>query len=118
MRNAEAVAEDLLRRAHKRSLALRRTPATNQNLAGNGAAIHDPPLVHSHETPKKHTAPDPSVLKNVDSAHRAAEAEVIIAALNTALWNRKQAAALLKIEYKALLYKMKKLGIGDKKSTG
>ena len=28
-------------------------------------------------------------------------------------WNRKQAAALLKIDYKALLYKMKKLGIED-----
>jgi DNA-binding NtrC family response regulator len=55
-------------------------------------------------------------LKNVDTVHRAAEREVIIAALNTALWNRKQAATSLKIEYKALLYKMKKLGIGDKKS--
>jgi len=42
---------------------------------------------------------------------------VIIAALNSALWNRKQAAALLKIDYKALLYKMKKLGIGDKKGV-
>jgi hypothetical protein len=26
-------------------------------------------------------------------------------------WNRKQAAGLLKIDYKALLYKMKKLGV-------
>jgi two-component system response regulator AtoC len=115
MRNAEAVAEDLLRRAHKRSLALRRTPATSQVDVGSVAVASDQPL-HSHDAPKKHAAvPDPSVLKNVDSAHRAAEAEVIIAALNAALWNRKQAATLLKIEYKALLYKMKKLGIGDKK---
>jgi DNA-binding NtrC family response regulator len=34
-----------------------------------------------------------------------------MAALNSTRWNRKQAAALLKIDYKALLYKMKKLSI-------
>jgi DNA-binding NtrC family response regulator len=34
--------------------------------------------------------------------------------LNATLWNRKQAAKLLNIDYKALLYKMKKLGIGEK----
>lgn len=116
MRNAEAVAEDLLRRAHKRSLALRRTPATSPVEVGSAPDQHPSP---SREAPVKNgAAPDPSVLKNVDSAHRAAEAEVIISALNAALWNRKQAATLLKIEYKALLYKMKKLGIGDKKSIG
>ena len=56
---------------------------------------------------------DPSILKNVDSAHKAAEVEAIVAALSAARWNRKQAAALLKIDYKALLYKIKKLGIRD-----
>jgi two-component system response regulator AtoC len=112
MRNAEAVAEELLRRAHKRSLALRRTPASSQGEVENGAVLFsDPPAVH---TPHKQSPPpDPSVLKKVNTAHRAAEAEVILSALNAALWNRKQAATLLKIEYKALLYKMKKLGIGD-----
>jgi DNA-binding NtrC family response regulator len=50
----------------------------------------------------------------VDAARRQAETQAILAALNTSLWNRKEAAALLKIDYKALLYKMKKLGIGDK----
>jgi DNA-binding NtrC family response regulator len=56
-----------------------------------------------------------SVLGKVGSAYKAAEAEAIVAALNAALWNRKQAAVLLKIDYKVLLYKMKKLGIGEKK---
>ncbi len=117
MRNAEAAAEDLWRRAHKRSLALRRTPAVSQFEAGSRTLAVDQPPSYSN-SPSKHVPPsNPSVLKNVDTAHRAAEREVIIAALSTALWNRKQAAALLKIEYKALLYKMKKLGIGDKKST-
>ena len=55
-----------------------------------------------------------SILGRVDEARRQAEIEAIVAALNASLWNRKQAAALLSIEYKALLYKMKKLGIGEK----
>lgn len=52
-------------------------------------------------------------LEEVDTAHRAAEAEIIINALDTVKWNRKRAAALLGIDYKALLYRMKKLGIGQ-----
>jgi two-component system, NtrC family, response regulator AtoC len=61
------------------------------------------------------TTPLPSsVLSKVQDAHRAAEAEAILAALSSSLWNRKQAASLLNIDYKALLYKMKKLGIGEK----
>ena len=53
-----------------------------------------------------------SNLERVDQARRAAETEVIIEALNATLWNRKKAAAELGTDYKALLYKMKKLGIG------
>jgi len=37
--------------------------------------------------------------------------------LNATRWNRKEAAALLKIDYKALLYKMKKLGVEVKPAT-
>jgi two-component system, NtrC family, response regulator AtoC len=51
------------------------------------------------------------VLEQVNKANRRAEAEAILSALNTTHWNRKQAAVLLNIDYKALLYKMKKLGI-------
>jgi two-component system response regulator AtoC len=105
LRNAEVVAEDLARRAQKRNLALR---TSSSKIQAPVAALED--KITNEEPPAQ-----PSVLKGVNNAHRAAEAEVIIAALNSALWNRKQAAALLKIDYKALLYKMKKLGIGDKK---
>ena len=59
-----------------------------------------------------------SVLSKVDEARKAAEAEAIIAALQSTLWNRKQAASILNIDYKALLYKMKKLGIGEKRMAG
>jgi DNA-binding NtrC family response regulator len=40
-----------------------------------------------------------------------AEAQAILSALTTARWNRKRAAALLNMDYKALLYKMKKIKI-------
>jgi two-component system, NtrC family, response regulator AtoC len=42
-----------------------------------------------------------------------AEREAIVDALNASRWSRKQAAALLGVDYKAFLYKMKKLGIND-----
>jgi DNA-binding NtrC family response regulator len=54
------------------------------------------------------------MLRKVDEARKQAEIEAIVAALNASLWNRKEAAQLLDVEYKALLYKMKKLGIGEK----
>lgn len=57
-------------------------------------------------------AADP-ILEQVTKAKQQAETEAILAALNSTHWNRKQAAALLKIDYKALLYKMKKLGVED-----
>jgi two-component system response regulator AtoC len=49
----------------------------------------------------------------VTRATSLAEAEAILATLIATRWNRKRAAALLKIPYKALLYKMKKFGIGE-----
>jgi len=54
------------------------------------------------------------ILERVTMAKEQAEIEAILAALNSTRWNRKQAAALLKIDYKALLYKMKRLGIESK----
>jgi two-component system response regulator AtoC len=44
-----------------------------------------------------------------------AEAEAIHRALEETNWNRKQAAALLKISYKALLYKIRQYGIAQAK---
>ena len=51
------------------------------------------------------------ILEQVTKAKQQAEIEAILAALDSTRWNRKQAAALLQIDYKALLYKMKKLGV-------
>src|ERR1700688_1787063 len=46
-----------------------------------------------------------------------AEAEAIARALDETNWNRKQAAVLLKISYKALLYKIRQYGIAQSRST-
>ena len=54
------------------------------------------------------------ILEQVTKAKQQAETDAILAALNATRWNRKQAAALLKVDYKALLYKMKKLGVESK----
>jgi two-component system response regulator AtoC len=56
---------------------------------------------------------NPPILEQVSRAKEQAETDAILTALNSTHWNRKQAAALLKIDYKALLYKMKKLGVED-----
>jgi two-component system response regulator AtoC len=63
------------------------------------------------------TAPGWSILDRVDHARREAESEAILNALNSTFWNRKRAAELLNIDYKALLYKMKKLGIAERASA-
>jgi two-component system response regulator AtoC len=54
------------------------------------------------------------ILEQVTQAKQQAEVEAILGALNASRWNRKQAAKMLKIDYKALLYKMKKLGLDEK----
>ena len=51
------------------------------------------------------------VLEKVNEAKRKAEIEAILRALDASHWNRKLAAKILRIDYKALLYKMRKLEI-------
>jgi two-component system, NtrC family, response regulator AtoC len=60
---------------------------------------------------------DAGGLKSVArTAKDEAEAEAITHALEQTNWNRKQAAALLQISYKALLYKIRQYGIAEAKS--
>ena len=58
-----------------------------------------------------------TILEQVHRAKNEAETAAIIAALDSTHWNRKKAAVVLKIDYKALLYKMKKLNIDDRMAT-
>jgi two-component system response regulator AtoC len=57
------------------------------------------------------------ILDQVSHARDQAESEAILAALQSTGWNRKQAAAALGVDYKALLYKMKKLSISRSEAT-
>ena len=52
-------------------------------------------------------------LDEVNQSRLEAESDVILEALEATRWNRKRAADLLQIDYKALLYKMKKLGLDE-----
>ena len=58
-------------------------------------------------------ASDPNLpsIKTLRQGRDHEEAQVILSVLNSTKWNRKQAARLLDMDYKALLYRMKRLGI-------
>jgi len=95
-RDSDAIARELHARAT-------RTPLT--------IAV---PLESRPQPAAKHHPDDSPILEQVVKAKQQAETDAILAALNSTRWNRKRAAVLLKIDYKALLYKMKKLGIEAK----
>lgn len=97
-----------------------RGPASEHNGSGHSAST-DPRTPDAstlapatRRTDNAEAPAHASILAEVDEARRKAEIDAILSALHSTLWNRKQAAKLLKIDYKALLYKMKKLGIGEK----
>ena len=54
-------------------------------------------------------------LDRLAEASRIAETELLLDALESCRWNRRQAAASLQIEYKAFLYKLQKYGIVESK---
>ncbi len=80
-----------------------RTKMARKNLSSAHVAISD------------RTSDSAPILAQVTKAKHEAESAAILGALSSTRWNRKQAAMLLKIDYKALLYKMKTLAISDDK---
>jgi two-component system response regulator AtoC len=76
--------------------------------------VASPATPAAHETVAPPVVTDAgTILEQVTKAKQQAETDAILAALNSTRWNRKRAAKLLNIDYKALLYKMKKLGIDE-----
>jgi two-component system response regulator AtoC len=67
----------------------------------------------SPAAPKTSSAPGTSLKAVARAASRQAERELISRALTRTHWNRKKAAMELQISYKALLYKLKQLGLED-----
>jgi two-component system response regulator AtoC len=100
LRDPEAIARELHAKAARKPLMTTAVNSSSGAVAESGQSV--PQAVD--RTP---------ILEQVIKAKQLAETEAILAALNSTRWNRKQAASLLKIDYKALLYKMKKLGLED-----
>jgi len=99
VRDAETIISDLRERILRKASPALVPQAAKVRAAGAAAdAEYDEPI----STP---------ILKQVNRAKEQAETDAIMAALHSTRWNRKQAAQILNIDYKALLYKMKKLSI-------
>jgi two-component system, NtrC family, response regulator AtoC len=79
---------------------------------GSGAKF-DPASQRNGSTPAGATETPGGLKSLARSAKDEAEAEAIAKALEETNWNRKQAAALLQISYKALLYKIRQYGIAQ-----
>ena len=92
--DADLIARDLQGKTTRRALAASARP---ENL--------------TRPTTPDYAESNSPILEQVTKAKHQAETDAILAALNATRWNRKQAAAMLKVDYKALLYKMKKLGV-------
>ena len=78
---------------------------------GPRAAVEPVPV---QSAPEVDSSPDGQSLKLVGrTAARAAEREMMLRMLNRTRWNRKEAAGILGISYKALLYKIKEHRLDD-----
>jgi transcriptional regulator with GAF, ATPase, and Fis domain len=84
---------------------------TLMRTGGKPMIYAEPPIVHSAPEPPLDSPDGSATLETVKEARDGAEKRLILDALEAGRWNRKRAAEKLQIEYKALLYKMRKLGI-------
>ena len=119
LRNARLVAQDLHAKSERKPVN-----PVNGSMHVETAVELSPPEAwvmsaenganeKSNGTPEGAATP---ILAQVAKTKREAERSAILAALKSTNWNRRQASALLQVDYKALLYKMKVLSI--KKEPG
>jgi two-component system, NtrC family, response regulator AtoC len=132
VRNAEVIVEELQRLSSRTANGNRMSAtsigngAQSRGHAGStlaGSDLYGKPLLARRTDQPTRTPPsnshysvdhaedESSKLVKLDQARQAAETEAIKKALYSTQWNRKRAASVLGVDYKALLYKMKKLGI-------
>jgi len=102
MQDPEEMTRQLLSASAQRA-ATARMPSGSALAAANGVIRFQPVAAASGNSSP--------ILEKVNEAKRMAETEAILRALDASRWNRKQAAKILRIDYKALLYKMRKLEI-------
>jgi two-component system, NtrC family, response regulator AtoC len=86
--------------------------ATHDLTVENGTKAHDP-LPDALKIPENGAGhiPTGSLKEAARAASRVAERAMILNQLERTHWNRKRAARELQISYKALLYKLKQLGL-------
>jgi two-component system response regulator AtoC len=92
----------------RRFLVLQNGEAIATELGRAGQAEGTAPKAPSAAKPVK-----PAELEQVETAKKEAESQLILQALRVTNWNRRKAAAVLKIDYRALLYKIKRLSIEE-----
>ncbi len=96
-------------------LIVRELEAMDEGTGGNGEMVAEASKFISRVKPAVF---EPGiVLHEASRIKQEAEAEAILQALHRSRWNRRQAAALLNLEYKTLLYKMKKLSIHERANS-
>ena len=103
-------------------LSRKKRESSNGNNHEEGAWVHRPqtfgppavPGLKETDGMEKVPVPDKGTLKEVAKiAQRKAEKELIDKVLRQTRWNRRKAAQLLDISYKALLYKIKECGLNQ-----
>jgi two-component system response regulator AtoC len=113
LRETRSIEQELRHRMQRRSV--------NGSAHIASAPAHEPPPVDIPAmAPADFTCALPGsapVLEQVEKAKRDAERVAIIGALKSTNWNRRQASVLLRIDYKALLYKMNRLSIKKEKAA-
>ena len=102
----------------KRIVVLGTAEPVLQELRARGAQIERPPVACSASLGELERflageSPRVSLKRVAREAAQVAEARLIAKVLQRTRWNRKEAAAILQISYKALLYKMRDAGLSD-----
>jgi two-component system, NtrC family, response regulator AtoC len=102
LRDPEMISQNLRARIERRPRSVPApAPEPEREMLPQASIVADAPAAHGAAT----------VLEEVAKAKQEAERTAILTTLNSTRWNRRQAAILLNIDYKALLYKMKRLSI-------
>ena len=110
MQDPEELAQQLLSLRARRETSAAARLAAGEDPSPGAASFGSGSVIRFHAIGAGTSTGYP-ILEKVDEARRRAETEAILRALDASHWNRKQAAKILRIDYKALLYKMRKLEI-------
>jgi len=78
-----------------------------------GTEVQLTPVELGVQTQVAGTSPRRSIFESLDQARNQAQIDALVGALTAAHWNRKKAADILRVDYKSLLYQMKKFQIGE-----